>query len=106
MVGADGTTTFEAQYVSWFGIGGLWLVGIALTAGPVVYNTVEKIQFILVSLIIALSILLGLFVIRSDAVVAMATGMVSIGQMPELGDATGLSFIVLLAALAFAGAGG
>ena len=106
VTGVDGTTTFEAQYVSWFGIAGLWLVGIALTAGPVVYNTVEKIQFILVSLIIVLSILLGLVVIRSDAVMAMATGMVSFGQIPELGDATGLSFIVLLAALAFAGAGG
>ena len=106
VVGENGVVTYEARYVSYFGIAGLWLVGVALTAGPVVYNTVERIQVILVTLIMALATLLGLVLVRLDAVLAMTTGIVSIGQMPELGDATGLSFIVLLAALAFAGAGG
>ncbi len=105
VVGENGGTTYEARYVSYFGIAGLWLVGIALTAGPVVYNTVERIQMVLVGMIVVIVIGLGFVLIRGDAVTAMVSGIVSVGQMPDL-DATGLTFISLLGALAFAGAGG
>ena len=105
VVGENGMTTYEARYVSYFGIAGLWLVGIALTAGPVVYNTVERIQMVLVGMIVVIVIGLGFVLIRGDAVAAMVSGIVSVGQMPDL-DATGLTFISLLGALAFAGAGG
>ena len=97
--------TFQARYVPLFGIAGLWVVGAALTLGPVVYNTVEKIQVFLVSLIVLIVIVLGVLVIRTDAVGAMFSGITSVGTMPDL-DASGLSMMMLLGALAFAGAGG
>src|SRR5690606_15868693 len=89
----------------WFGIGGLWLAGIVLTAGPVVYNTVEKLQMVLVGLILVLVVVIAAMVVRADAVVAMFKGIGSIGHVPPE-DVTGLSFTALLGALAFAGAGG
>ena len=97
--------TFQARYVPLFGIAGLWIVGAALTLGPVVYKTVEKIQVVLVSLIVLIVIVLGVLVIRTDAVGAMFSGITSVGTMPDL-DASGLSMMMLLGALAFAGAGG
>jgi hypothetical protein len=94
-----------AGHISLFGIGGLLLVGIVLTAGPVVYNTVEKIQTFLVAFIVLVSIGLAILVVRPDAVAAMARGAVNFGEMPDL-QTTGLSIMTLLGALAFAGAGG
>jgi hypothetical protein len=99
-----GGVTYEAQFVAPLGIAGLWLVGIALTAGPVVYNTVERIQTVLVGLIVVIVIVLGVVVIRGDAVMAMFDGILSVGQLPEL--STDLTVVTLLAAVAFAGAGG
>jgi hypothetical protein len=101
----DGSILYSAKYVSAFGVGGLLLVGVLLTAGPVVYNTVEKIQTYLVSFIVIVAVILGVLVIRPDAVTAMMKGSVNFGNMPDL-DISGLSIITLLGALAFAGAGG
>ena len=100
-----GQISYVAKYVPQLGIAGLFLVGIVLTAGPVVYNTVEKIQVFLVGLILVLVVVISAIVIRPDSVVALAKGSVSIGEMPDL-DATGLGFLTLMGALAFAGAGG
>ncbi len=102
---AEGVVTYGAHNASYFAIAGLILVGVVLTAGPVVYNTVEKIQTILVCLILVLVVVLSIIVIRPDAVMAMVAGTRNIGGMPDL-DSTGLNLIVLLGALAFAGAGG
>jgi hypothetical protein len=101
----DGQVTYVALYVPYFGIAGLLLVGVVLTAGPVVYNTVEKIQVFLVGLILALVVLISFVVIKPEAVGAMVVGTVAVGRMPDL-DLTGLSLMGLLGALAFAGAGG
>ncbi|MEO1995197.1 MAG: Nramp family divalent metal transporter [Planctomycetaceae bacterium] len=101
----DGTTVLQAQHVHVLGIGSLVLVGVVLTAGPVVYNTVERIQTILVGCILLLVTVIALWVVRQDALVAMFSGMVNIGGMPDL-DASGLTLVTLLGALAFAGAGG
>lgn len=101
----EGVTTYRAAYVSWFGIGGLLLVGFVLTAGPVVYNTVEKIQTFLVAFIVVVAVVLACVVVRPDAVAAMAEGTANIGTMPDV-DVSGLSLMALLGALAFAGAGG
>lgn len=101
----DGITTYDSYYTQPLGIAGLILVGVVLTTGPVVYNTVEKLQKFLVTLIVVIAVVLGCAVIRSDAVVAMAAGSVNIGGMPDL-EATGLTLMGLLGALAFAGAGG
>lgn len=102
---ADGSVVYAARYVPWFGIAGLFLVGIVLTAGPVVYNTVEKIQTFLVTLILVIVVAIAALVVRGDAVVAMLEGSVSFGSMPDL-EASGLTLMGLLGALAFAGAGG
>ena len=101
----DGGVSYGAVAVPWIGIGGLVLVGIILTTGPVVYNTVERIQTILVGLIMVLIVLLALVVVRADAVLAMLGGSAGIGRLPELAG-TDLTYISLLGALAFAGAGG
>jgi hypothetical protein len=101
----NGVPTYRAEYVSWFGIGGLLLVGIVLTAGPVVYNTVEKIQTFLVGFIVAVAVGLAFLVVRPDAVAAMVEGTANVGAMPDL-TTPGLSLMALLGALAFAGAGG
>ena len=105
VVNEAGEVEFKAKYVSWLGIAGLWIVGAALTLGPVVYNTVEKIQIFLVGLILLLVVVLGALVIRGDAVTAMVSGITNIGQMPDM-TTSGLSMVLLLGALAFAGAGG
>lgn len=94
-----------ANMVRYFGVSGLILVGVVLTAGPVVYNTVEKIQTFLVALILVLVVVISFAVIRPDALGAMAVGTANIGGMPDL-DVSGLSLMALLGALAFAGAGG
>ncbi|QDU80456.1 hypothetical protein Pla110_21860 [Polystyrenella longa] len=96
--------TYTARYNEIFGIAGLILVGLVLTAGPVVYNTVEKIQFVLVGIVFFCAIVLGIFLIKPYAVEAMLAGLVNFGEMPNA--ASGLGTMTLLGALAFAGAGG
>ena len=99
-----GGVKHDARYVPWFAIASLLLVGIVLTSSPVVYNTVEAMQFYLVLTIFVIAVLLGLLVIRPDAVWAMLKGIVNVGGMPA--PELGLEFMALLGALAFAGAGG
>ncbi len=88
-----------------FGIAGLIIAGVILTAGPVVYNTVERIQTFLVSFILVVVVILAVIVVRADAIVALLNGAIQIGEMPDL-EASGLTLMGLLGALAFAGAGG
>jgi hypothetical protein len=52
-----------------------------------------------------MAVVLAIVVVRPDAIAAMARGTVSIGKMPDL-ESTGLGMMMLLGALAFAGAGG
>src|SRR5690606_3196856 len=101
---ADGVVTYGANYVNYFGIAGLVIVGAVLTAGPVVYNTVERIQFWLVLGIFVLITILAFMVVRPYALVAMASGSTNLGAMPP--PEADLTLITLLGALAFAGAGG
>lgn len=95
---------YEAKYSAFLGIAGLLLVGVVLTTGPVVYNTVEKIQIFLVGMIFVIAVILGIYLIQPYAVTAMLEGAVSIGKMPDA--SSGLGTMALLGALAFAGAGG
>lgn len=101
----NGVTTYDAQYVQPISIAILILVGVVLTTGPVVYNTVERLQKFLVTMIVITALLIGCVVIRWDAIVAMLAGMKNIGVMPDL-QTSGLTMMQLLGALAFAGAGG
>ncbi len=96
--------SYSAPFAAYIAIATLILVGVVLTTGPVVYNTVEKLQTWLVAIIFVIAIVLGILFIRFDAVVAMARGIVNVGAMPDA--SSGLGVMALLGALAFAGAGG
>lgn len=97
-----GTSLSPAGLLS---IGSLVACGAILTAGPIVYNTVERLQMFLVGMILALAAIIGCMVIRPDAWVALGQGVASVGSYPDL-ETTGLTSMQLLGALAFAGAGG
>ncbi len=97
----DEAGNVQSPWVNELSIAGLLFCGIVLTAGKVVYETVERIQLVLVSLIMLLVVVLAVWLVRADSVVAQLEGAVNFGGMPE-----GLDPILLLGALAFAGAGG
>lgn len=92
----------ESRYVREFSIAGLFLCGLILTAGPVLYETVERVQIVLVTGIVLVVIVLAILVFRPDAVAAQVQGTISF-QVPST-DVLGPA--MLLGALAFAGAGG
>lgn len=102
--GVDGTGTVPTGWLSTASVAGLFLCGAVLTAGRVVYETVERIQFVLVGLILAIVVVLGLWLVRPDAISAQLAGMLSIGRLPPP-DAQ-IAYTVLLGAVAFAGVGG
>ncbi|MEX2174265.1 MAG: Nramp family divalent metal transporter [Pirellulaceae bacterium] len=104
-----GGNAIAGAYDVWIAMGSLILCGAILTAGPVVYETVEKVQFFLVTFIIVVVIGLAAYLValRPDAVVAQATATLTLGApryFPPF-DAE-LTPMMLLGALAFAGAGG
>lgn len=108
IVGADGRIP-PGPYDTWLAMAGILMCGVILTAGPVVYETVEKVQLFLVSLIILIVVGLAVWLLwgRPDAIVAQATAVVTLGYpqfWPPLN--ADLTPMVLLGALAFAGAGG
>ena len=96
-------------YDTYLAIATMFFCGLILTAGPVVYETVEKVQFALVVLIIVIVISIAgwLTVLRPDGVITQLSALLTLGApnyFPPL-DAE-LTPMVILGALAFAGAGG
>ncbi len=91
----------SAGAVTALAIAGLVLCGATLSLGPVVYRTVEVIQFVLVTAIFVFVVILATQIVSWEAVRALAQGALRVGQIPEGVDAP-----LLLGALAFAGAGG
>jgi hypothetical protein len=107
-LGADGKA-LAGPYDAWIALASILLCGIILTAGPVVYETVEKVQLFLVGTILLIVVSIGIWLIsgRPDAIAAQATAVTTLGYpqfKPDLDN--DLTPIVLLGALAFAGAGG
>lgn len=99
--------TVVAPYVGPLAIGSLLLCGVILTAGPVVYETVEKAQLLLVGLILILVVVLAVQFVDADAVGALVGGLWRDAGIPELGgDDNPIDAMMLLGALAFAGVGG
>lgn len=99
----------SGQWDSLISIGTLLLCGIILTSGPVIYETVEKVQLGLVATILVIVVVLALWLIwlRPDALGAQWTSVFTLGApqyLPKFDEA--LTPIALLGALAFAGAGG
>ncbi len=108
-VNAQGTVV-AGPYDTYIAIATMFFCGILLTAGPVVYETVEKTQLVLVLLIIVIVVGLAawLTVLRPDGVVTQLSAVATLGAPrfhPPLDDPD-LAPMVLLGALAFAGAGG
>jgi hypothetical protein len=105
-----GTTTlsfvfgFSADAIPYITIGVLMLIGAVLTVSPVVYRTVEKIQFFMVALIVLFLIYALLFLVGGEGYAGLADGLVSVGELP--GAVSQLGTATLLGAIAFAGAGG
>ncbi len=87
--------------VTFYAVAGLVLCGVILSASPVVYRTVERLQFVLVGGIFISLVILVALVVRADALTALFAGALAVGQIPE-----GIHLPTLLGALAFAGAGG
>jgi hypothetical protein len=86
---------------------GLFAIGIALTASPVVYQTVEKIMGFMVILIMVFVAVAVVLATDASAWGDLVTDFSNVGQVP-IGDGSGegLGIALLLGALAFAGAGG
>jgi Mn2+/Fe2+ NRAMP family transporter len=105
-----GTTTlsfvlgFSEDAVPYLTIGVLLLIGAVLTVSPVVYQTVEKIQFFLVGLIILFLAYAAVALIGGDGYAALGKGFFEVNQMPD--DISTIGAATLLGAIAFAGAGG
>jgi len=100
---------FVARYNTVLAIGGMFFCGIVLTAGPVVYETMEKVQFALVAIVMFLVVVLAAWLLsdRPDAIVAQFTSVVTLGAPDFIPmDVAALTPVMLLGALAFAGAGG
>ncbi|CAN5130822.1 Nramp family divalent metal transporter [soil metagenome] len=85
-------------------IGLLVAIGIVLTVSPVVYNTVEKLQFFLVGLIVLFILFATVTAITGEAWGAFGQGMVQVQEIPA--NIALVPAATLLGALAFAGAGG
>ncbi|CAN5115199.1 hypothetical protein BH20ACT5_BH20ACT5_25240 [soil metagenome] len=93
-----GTGTDAVPYMT---IAALVAIGLALTASPVVYQTVEKMQSLFVAVILVFLVFAVILGITAEAWVDLGKGFASFGRIPaEIPVAT------LLGALAFAGAGG
>ncbi|MCE9603569.1 MAG: Nramp family divalent metal transporter [Planctomycetia bacterium] len=99
----DAGGNIASPHIAPLAIVSLIFCGIALTAGPVVYNTVEKIQLFLVSFIMLVAVALGFLLIRGDAWLALLEGLIHFRVPPASAN---LDATMLLGAIAFAGAGG
>ena len=105
-----GTTTlsfalgFSEDAIPYVTIGVLVLIGIVLTVSPVVYQTVEKIQFFMVALIVLFILYAIVALLGLDGYAELGRGFVALDEIPDAVDTVGAA--ALLGAIAFAGAGG
>ncbi len=105
-----GTTTlsfalgFSEDAIPYVTIGVLVLIGVVLTVSPVVYRTVEKIQFFMVALIVLFVLYAAFFLLGGDGYSGLARGFVEVNKIPD--GISSIGAATLLGAIAFAGAGG
>lgn len=83
------------------GIGLLVLIGVILTLGPVLYKTVERFSFILITISVPAIFILSLYLSEKSDIIDLLIGATKFGNIP-----VGLPMASFLAAFAFAGAGG
>ncbi len=105
-----GTTTlsfalgFSEDAIPYITIGILVLIGLVLTFSPVVYQTIEKIQFFMVALIVLFIIYAIFALLGGDGYEALGRGFVEVDKIPD--GVADVGAAALLGAIAFAGAGG
>ena len=75
-----------------------------LTASPVVYRTVEKIQFFMVALIVIFVVYAAIALLGTDGYAALGRGFVEVQEIPDA--LSNVPIALLMGAVAFAGAGG
>ena len=105
-----GTTTlafavgFSEDVVPYATIGVLVLIGLVLTVSPVVYKTVEKIQFFMVAMIVLFIVYAMVVLLGGEGYRGLAEGFLAVDEIPDA--ISNLEAATLLGAIAFAGAGG
>ncbi len=92
---------WDESSARWIAIGALLLIGIALSASPVVYQTIEKTEFVKVGLVLVFLVVALVAAVGSESYGELDRVVTNFGQFP--GE---LEFAVLLGGLAYAGAGG
>ncbi|MQA86335.1 MAG: hypothetical protein GEV03_17290 [Streptosporangiales bacterium] len=90
--------------VTLLAIAALVAIGIALTLSPVVYQTVEKVQFVLVALIVAFLVVAVILGTSASDWGDFALSFSNIGRFPPFAAVGGVA--ALMGAIAYAGAGG
>ena len=91
----------EEESARWIAIPALLAIGIALSASPVVYQTIEKTEFVKVGLVLMFLVVALVAAVTAESYSELSQVATKFGQFP--GE---LEFAVLLGALAYAGAGG
>lgn len=101
--GAATFFTFATEWgsVAWLTIFALVAIGIALTVSPVVYQTVEKIETVKITLVLLFLLLATAIATTGEAWGQAGKTFAHVGQFPSQ-----LGVALLLGALAYAGAGG
>ena len=80
--------------INMFGIGLLLLIGAILTLGPVLYRTVERFSFILISISIPAIFILSIYLSKRSDLVDLVAGITNFGNLPK-----GLPFASFLSLL-------
>src|SRR5687767_1822006 len=95
-----GTTTlsfamgFSEDAVPYITIGVLLLIGAVLTVSPVVYQTVEKIQFFLVALIVLFLVYAAVALLGFDGYEALGKGFLEVDQIPDDSETVGAATLL------------
>ncbi len=84
-----------------YSIASLIAIGLALTLGPVVYNTVERLQMALIGAVLVFLVVIFALTVELSHLGEMFAGIANLGYIPQ-----DMELPLLLGALAFAGAGG
>lgn len=90
--------------VTWIAIAALVAIGVALTLSPVIYQTVEKIEFVMVAAIVAFVVVGTIVATRASDWGDLVLSPQQIGRFPEFAGVVGIA--ALMGAIAYAGAGG
>ena len=95
---------FSEDLVPYVTIGVLLLIGVVLTVSPVVYKTVEKIQFFMVALIVLFVVYAAVALLGTMATPPWVAASSRCGR--SRAPSSEIPIAVLMGAIAFAGAGG